>query len=130
LVRAEILQEIPRKSFAAYTGQAVTFFHPQNYARNGPARPAPDASKEVHHMIEITMTLSHNGRIAMPDFGCVRVADVRALPMGSSAPVAAGWVATAVKTDVQGTTVRAYRQNSDVVLTGAFPGIPAWSPPI
>jgi hypothetical protein len=77
-------------------------------------------------------TVSNINLITITQAGRVRGADVRALAM-TGAPVAATrWMAVDVMTDVQGTTVCAYRHNSaaDVVLTGAFPGLPAWSPPI
>ena len=81
-------------------------------------------------MINIDMTISQNGSFGMPETGRVRVADVRALQGITASAAVAGPKAAVVKTDVQGTDVCGYRHITDVVLTGAFPGIPAWSPPI
>jgi hypothetical protein len=81
----------------------------------------------VHIVINIDMTISHNGS-AMPETIRLCVADVRAL-RGTTVS-AAGTKAAVVTTDVQGTGVRGYLRGTDVVLTGAFPGTSAWSPPI
>jgi hypothetical protein len=86
--------------------------------------PAPDASKEVH-------TMSNTNLIFTQAMSRARVADVRALAMGSDVCAATGRYAVAVKTDVQGTTVpSAGHITLDVVRMGAFPGYLAWSPPI
>jgi hypothetical protein len=82
---------------------------------------------EVHIVINIDMFISRNGS-AMPETNRLCVAPVRAL-QGTTVP-AAGWKAVVVATDVQGTRVRNYGHTTDVVLTGAFPGTSAWSPPI
>jgi hypothetical protein len=81
----------------------------------------------VHIVINIDMTISHNGS-AMPEAIRLCVADVRAL-RGTTVS-AAGTKTAVVMTDVQGTDVRGYLRGTDVVLTGAFPGTSAWSPPI
>jgi hypothetical protein len=83
--------------------------------------------KEVHTVINIDMNLSRNG-FAMPETSRLCVAPVRAL-QGTTVP-AAGNKAAVVATDVQGTRVRGYGHMTVVVLTGAFPGTSAWSPPI
>jgi len=57
-----------------------------------------------------------------------RVADVRLLPKGGAACARTG-MTVAPATGVQGTAVSAYAHLVDVVRTGAFPGLPAWSPP-
>ena len=79
-------------------------------------------------MINIDMTISHNGSFGLPETIRLCVADVRAL-RGTTVS-AAGTKAVVVTTDVQGTGVRGYLRGTDVVLTGAFPGTSAWSPPI
>jgi hypothetical protein len=84
--------------------------------------------KEVHIVINIDMTISRNGSFGMPETIRLCVADVRALQ--GTAVSAAGTKAAVVKSDVRGTDVRGYAHITDVVLTGAFPGTPAWSPPI
>lgn len=60
-----------------------------------------------------------------------RVADVR-LPQGGAACPFMGSVMgapIAPATGVRGTTVPSYVHITDDVRTGAFPGLPAWSPP-
>ena len=57
-----------------------------------------------------------------------RVADVRLLPQGGAACAFTG-MTVAPATGVQGTTVPSYAHIVDDVRTGAFPGLPAWSPP-
>jgi hypothetical protein len=57
-----------------------------------------------------------------------RVADVRTAPMGGAACSRTA-MTVAPATGVQGTTVPAYAHLVDDVRTGAFPGLPAWSPP-
>lgn len=79
-------------------------------------------------MINIDMTISHNGSFGMPETIRLCVADVRAL-RGTTVS-AAGTKAAVVPTDVQGTGVRGYLRGTDVVFTGTFPGTSAWSPPI
>jgi hypothetical protein len=79
-------------------------------------------------MFNIDMTISHNGFIGMPESIRPCAAAVRALP-GTTVP-AAGPMTAVVTSDVQGTAVRGYLRGTDVVLTGAFPGTSAWSPPI
>jgi hypothetical protein len=117
-MRPKVFREIPKKWFAAYSGQALVFFHPI-HAHAVLPRPAPDASKEVHTMINMTLNLSQADR--------ARVADVR-LPLGGAACAFTG-MTVAPATGVQGTTVPSYAHIVDDVLTGAFPGLPAWSPP-
>lgn len=81
-------------------------------------------------MINFNMTLSQQAEFAMPISGSGLVAAVRALPIvGSGAAVSA---AAESKHRVLDTTpVRGYVRNTDaVVVTGAFPGTSAWSPPI
>jgi hypothetical protein len=118
-MRAKVFREIPKKWFAAYSGQALVFFHPI-HAHVVLPRPAPDASKEVHTMINMTLNLSQADR--------ARVADVRLLPQGGAACAFTG-MTVAPATGVQGTTVPSYAHIVDDVRTGAFPGLPAWSPP-
>jgi hypothetical protein len=118
-MRAKVFREIPKKWFAAYTGQALVFFHPI-HAHAVLPRPAPDASKEVHTMSNTTLKFSQAVR--------ARVADVRLLPMGGAACAITG-MAVAPTTGVQGTTVPSYTHIVDDVRTGAFPGLLAWSPP-
>lgn len=118
-MRAKVFREIPKKWFAAYSGQTLVFLHPIN-AHVVLPRPAPDASKEVHTMINTTLNLSQADR--------ARVVDVRALAMGGAACASTG-MTVAPATGVQGTTVPAYAHIVDDVRTGAFPGLPAWSPP-
>lgn len=57
-----------------------------------------------------------------------RVADVRALAMGGAACASTG-MTVAPATGVWGTTVPSYAHIVDDARTGAFPGLPAWSPP-
>jgi hypothetical protein len=83
--------------------------------------------KEVHTVINIDVNISRNGS-AMPETNRLCVAPVRALP--GTTVSAAGSKAAVVAIDVQGTRVRNYGHMTDVVLTGAFPGTTAWSPPI
>ena len=78
-------------------------------------------------MINIDMNISRNGS-AMPEAIRLCVAPARAL-QGTTVS-AVGTKAAVVPTDVQGTRVRGYGHTTDVVLTGAFPGTSAWSPPI
>ena len=76
-------------------------------------------------MRNITMTLSQQAEFAMPISGSGLVVAVRALPMGAS-PAAADR-----KRLLDTTPVCGYSHITDVaVLTGAFPGTSAWSPPI
>jgi hypothetical protein len=72
---------------------------------------------------------SQQADFGMPVFGRVRVISLRALPMtmGSAVPASGqkcALIDPAHKTD-------GYRLGTDVaVITGAFPGTSAWSPPI
>jgi len=77
-------------------------------------------------VMNINMTLSQQVDFAMPISGNGLVAAVRVLPMGAS-PAAADRKRFSIDT----TPVCGYSLNTDVaVLTGAFPGTSAWSPPI
>jgi len=118
-MRAKVFREIPKKWFAAYTGQALVFFHPI-HAHVVLPRPAPDASKEMHTMSNMILNFSQADR--------ARVADVRLLPMGGAACAFTG-MTVAPATGVQGTTVPSYAHIVDDVRTDVFPGVPAWSPP-
>ena len=80
-------------------------------------------------MIDITMTLSPTTGLGMPERGRTGIADVCTV-RGTVASAAHGSMTTAVKNDVQGTGVSAYGITVDRGLVDAFPGIPAWSPPI
>jgi hypothetical protein len=84
----------------------------------------------VLNVINIDMTISPTSGFGMPETSRVRVADVCAFHGTRVSAAVAGPKATAVKSDVRGTDVRGYRVITDVVLAGAFPGTPAWSPPI
>ena len=79
-------------------------------------------------MINIDMTISQHGSLRHARTIRLCVADVRALP-GTAVP-AAGTKATVVTSDVQAPVCAATPHTMDVVLTGAFPGTSAWSPPI
>ena len=80
-------------------------------------------------MMNINVTLSQQAEFAMPVCGGGLVAAVRALPMSAGAPVSAATADSKPRFDT--TTVSGYRHITDVVvLTGAFPGTSAWSPPI
>ena len=70
-------------------------------------------------MINMTLNLNQADR--------TRVADVR-LPQGGAACAFTG-MTVAPATGVWGTTVPSYVHIVDDVCTGAFPGLPAWSPP-
>lgn len=70
-------------------------------------------------MSNMTLILSQADR--------ARVADVR-LPQGNAACAFTG-MSVAPATGVWGTAVPAYVHIVDDVRTGAFPGLPAWSPP-
>lgn len=76
------------------------------------------------------MTISQNGSFGMPETIRLCVADVRALQGTTASAAGTGTKAVVAQADVWGTDVRGYAHITDVVLTGAFPGIPAWSPPI
>ncbi|MGH3333497.1 MAG: hypothetical protein ACRDPJ_19540 [Nocardioidaceae bacterium] len=78
-------------------------------------------------MIKINTTFSQQAGFAMPVSGIAPVAATRALPaMGGVSVIAAGSKRFEATTAVCG-----YRHITDVVvLTGAFPGTSAWSPPI
>jgi hypothetical protein len=79
--------------------------------------------------MNINVTLSQQAEFAMPVCGGGLVAAVRALPMSVGAPVSAATADSKPRFDT--TTVSGYRHITDVVvLTGAFPGTSAWSPPI
>ena len=80
-------------------------------------------------MIDITMTLSQTTGLGMTEHGRTRIADVCTFDRGTAVPAANGPIMSAVKSDVQGTGVSAYGI-ADRGLVDAFPGIPAWSPPI
>jgi len=82
-------------------------------------------------MFTTNMKLSQQAGFAMPTFGSVLVAAVRALPVID----AQGGVSavTAERTRAfDATTVCGYRHIATgvAVLKGAFPGTSAWSPPI
>jgi hypothetical protein len=80
-------------------------------------------------VMNINVTLSQQAEFAMPVCGGGLVAAVRALPMSVGAPVSAAAADSKPRFDT--TTVSGYRHITDVVvLTGAFPGTSAWSPPI
>ncbi len=81
-------------------------------------------------MIDITTTLSPTTGLGMPEHGRTRMADVCTNDWGTAVSQAFGPIVAAVKSDVQGTGVSAYGITADRGLVDAFPGIPAWSPPI
>jgi hypothetical protein len=128
-MREEVFAEIPIKSFAAYTPTVVPFFHSQEVTRIAAlTKPAPNASKEVLAVIDINLTFRQQAEFGMPISGSGLVAAVRALPnMGGVSAREASWKRPFADT----TPVCGYRHITDVaVLTGAFPGTSAWSPPI
>jgi hypothetical protein len=65
--------------------------------------------------------------LGMPVTGRVRVAALRRLPV-DAAHVVTSWDNCALVQDVDAVTFRS--ATADVVITGAFPGASAWSPPI
>jgi hypothetical protein len=74
-----------------------------------------------------TLTIdTEHADFGMPVYGRVRVADLRDLPMTPAAVSAAAVQKCAL---VQGIVVSGGRFGTDVV-TAAFPGTSAWSPPI
>jgi len=80
-------------------------------------------------VINLNVTLSQQAEFAMPVCGGGLVAAVRALPFSAGAAVSAA--AADSKPRIDTTFVSGYRHITDVaVLTGAFPGTSAWSPPI
>jgi hypothetical protein len=81
-------------------------------------------------MMNITMTLSPTTGLGMSEHGRTRIADVCAFVRGTAVSAAFGPMTQVVKSDVQGTGVSAYGITADRGLVDAFPGIPAWSPPI
>jgi hypothetical protein len=129
LMRPEDFWEIPIKWFAAYRGRTLVSSHPHdNRAHTALTKPAPDASKEVLTVIKNFQTSSQAG-IAMPVSwpDAVSAAAVRTLPTtGGVSTGAAG----AKRRFVDVASVCTYAHIADVVLEGAFPGTPAWSPPI
>ena len=64
--------------------------------------------------------------LGMPVAERVRVSALRRLPVAAAA-VATTWDTCALVQDVAAVT---FRSATDVVITGAFPGASAWSPPI
>lgn len=65
----------------------------------------------------------------MPVFGRVRVSSLRALPMTTGAVASSAGQKCALMDQTQ--VIDGYRLVADVaVITGAFPGTSAWSPPI
>lgn len=73
-------------------------------------------------MINIHMTLSHQAEFAMP---------ARALPKGALKGATSAAAADSKRRFLDTTSVSGYSRITDVaVLTGAFPGTSAWSPPI
>jgi hypothetical protein len=73
-----------------------------------------------------TVSDTQHADFGMPVYGRVRVAALRALPMTEAAVSAAAVQKCAL---VQGIAVSDDRFGTDVV-TAAFPGTSAWSPPI
>ena len=80
-------------------------------------------------MNDITMTISQTTGLGMPERGRTGIADLCTL-RGTAVSAAFGPIVASVKSDVQGTVVSAYGITADRGLVDAFPGIPAWSPPI
>jgi hypothetical protein len=78
--------------------------------------------------MNINMTVSQLADFGMPVSGRGRIASVRALPMTSVVSAVAAGSKSAL---VSAMPVCRYSRTTDVaVLTGAFPGTSAWSPPI
>jgi hypothetical protein len=66
--------------------------------------------------------------LGMPAAQRVRVASLRALPLMTGADMSAAGHKCAL---IASTSVAGYRRIvADVATTGAFPGTPAWSPPL
>ncbi len=74
-----------------------------------------------------TMTVSPTAGFAMPMISRERVASVHALSLTTG--VVSLPAVDAGDLRVQGTAVCGYRTLGDAVVTGAFPGTSAWSPP-
>jgi hypothetical protein len=81
--------------------------------------------------MNFNMTLSQQTEFAMPVFGSVLVAAMRALPTGQPTGTAPASATDMKRPFVDTTPVCGYRHITDVaVLDGTFPGTSAWSPPI
>jgi hypothetical protein len=84
----------------------------------------------MNNLVNFSQQAAHsNVSSGMPVFGRVRVTSLRALPMTTGAVIPASGQKCAL-TDSTPVTA-GYRLVKDVaVITGAFPGTSAWSPPI
>jgi hypothetical protein len=128
-LRLENFSEIPKKSIAAYRPSPVRFSRSTfKSAHNGPDKAGARQQKEVIAVVNNIVSFSQHAGFGMPVSGRARVSSLRAFPMTAAVSPAAGQ-----KCVLSGSTsvIDGYRLVTGAsVATGAFPGLPAWSPPI
>jgi len=96
---------------------------------HGPDKAGARQQKEVIAVMNINVNFGQHADLGMPVFGRVRVASLRAFPMTTGAVKSIAGQKCALMDQTQ--VLDGYRVVAGLsVATGAFPGIPAWSPPI